>query len=113
MTVLRRKANERRNRPRAAEDFEFTDSSLTPPLNPRKMSVALPLRQFQARIAQPWICTACARSLSRVPRARNPTFSASRRWISSNKTTGDTRQGAVPSMDQMHARYKQKNRTVM
>ncbi|KAJ4381107.1 Cytochrome c oxidase assembly protein cox11, mitochondrial [Didymella sp. IMI 355093] len=77
------------------------------------MSVALPLRQFRARIAQPWICTACSRSLSRVPRARNPTFSAARRWISSNKTTGDTRQGAVPSMDQMHARYKQKNRTVM
>lgn len=112
MMVLRRKANERRERPRAAEDFD-TDSSLTPPLNTTIMSVALPLRAFQARIAQPWVCTACSRSLSRIPRNRDPTFPAARRWISSNKTTGDTRQGAVPTMDQMHARYKQRNRTVM
>lgn len=30
--LLRREANERRGTPQAAEAFEFTDSSLTPPL---------------------------------------------------------------------------------
>jgi hypothetical protein len=74
------------------------------------MSVALPLRRFPGRIAQPWICTACSRSLSRLPRTRSPAFPAARRWLN---TTEETRQGVTPSMDQMHARYKQKNRTVM
>lgn len=73
------------------------------------MSVASPLRPFASRAFGPWTCSTCSRSLLRLPRAQNAAFIA-RRCLN---TANETRQGAVPTMDQMHGKYKQKNRTVM
>ncbi|KAK1907229.1 hypothetical protein P3342_005553 [Pyrenophora teres f. teres] len=73
------------------------------------MSAALPFRQLPSRTFGSWTCSACTRSLTRIPRARNPTFTA-RRCLN---TTKSARQSAAPRMDQMHAQYKMKNRTVM
>lgn len=74
------------------------------------MSVASPFRHQSLRLANSWTCSSCSRSLARLPRARNPAFTPARRWLN---TTKDVRQSHVPRMDQMHARYKEKNRTVM
>ncbi|KAF2131040.1 hypothetical protein P153DRAFT_313293 [Dothidotthia symphoricarpi CBS 119687] len=74
------------------------------------MSFASPLRQSPSRAIEAWRCSACTRSLTGLPRARNPAFSIPRRCLN---TTKELRQSTVPRMDQMHARYKEKNRTVM
>ncbi|KAH7075904.1 cytochrome c oxidase assembly protein CtaG/Cox11-domain-containing protein [Paraphoma chrysanthemicola] len=74
------------------------------------MSVASPFRHQSLRLANSWTCSSCTRSLARIPRARNPAFTPARRWLN---TTKEVRQSHVPRMDQMHARYKEKNRTVM
>ncbi|KAL6710729.1 Cytochrome c oxidase assembly protein cox11, mitochondrial [Coniothyrium glycines] len=73
------------------------------------MSVASPIRSFTPRLRSPWTCAACTRSLARIPRARSPAFVAQRCL----NTTKQVRQNVVPRMDQMHAQYKMKNRTVM
>ncbi|KAF1852150.1 uncharacterized protein K460DRAFT_299962 [Cucurbitaria berberidis CBS 394.84] len=73
------------------------------------MSGASHLRPYASRAFESWTCSACSRSLPRLPRARNPAFSTPRRCLNTAK---EPRQGAVPRMDQMHARYKMKNRTV-
>jgi hypothetical protein len=73
------------------------------------MSVALPFRQFPSPSLGSWTCAACTRSLTRIPRARNPAFTA-RRCLN---TTKPARSSTAPRMDQMAAQYKIKNRTVM
>ncbi|KAH9875312.1 hypothetical protein J1614_004804 [Plenodomus biglobosus] len=73
------------------------------------MSFAAPLRPYAARNFGSWTCAACTRSLTRTSRARNPTWTA-RRCLNTAK---EARQTSVPRMDQMHAQYKMKNRTVM
>jgi hypothetical protein len=70
------------------------------------MSFAAPLRNQSLRALNSWTCASCARSL---PRTRNTAFTPARRWLT---TTKESRQSHVPRMDQMHARYKEKNRTV-
>ena len=84
------------------------EDSTTPPI-PYTMSATLPLRSYGPRLFEPRACLACSRSLSQIPRSCIAT-AAPRRWLSSAKSTRD---GTVPRMDQMHARYKEKNRTVM
>ncbi|KAH7398800.1 cytochrome c oxidase assembly protein CtaG/Cox11-domain-containing protein [Phaeosphaeria sp. MPI-PUGE-AT-0046c] len=74
------------------------------------MSFATPLRHQSLRQFSSWTCSSCARSMIRTPRTRNSTFTPARRWL---HATNPARQGKVPTMDQMHARYKEKNRTVM
>ncbi|OAK98380.1 hypothetical protein IQ06DRAFT_327761 [Phaeosphaeriaceae sp. SRC1lsM3a] len=74
------------------------------------MSFATPLRHQSLRQFSSWTCSSCSRSLARIPRTRTSTFTPARRWLHS---TNSARQGQTPTMDQMHARYKEKNRTVM
>ncbi|KAI5374809.1 hypothetical protein J4E82_006486 [Alternaria postmessia] len=74
------------------------------------MSVASPFRQLPSRSLGSWTCLACSRSITRISRARNPAFTA-QRWL--NTTKPARQHGTVPRMDQMHAQYKIKNRTVM
>ncbi|KAH9865136.1 hypothetical protein IAQ61_009083 [Plenodomus lingam] len=73
------------------------------------MSFAAPLRPYGARAFGSWTCAACTRLPIQMSRARNPTFTA-RRYLN---TTQEARQVVVPRMDQIHAQYKTKNRTVM
>jgi hypothetical protein len=87
-----------------------TKTSSTNHHTPTTMSFRPPLRQQSLRAFESWTCASCSRSLTRLPRARNATVKPARRWLT---TTKETRQGHVPRMDQMHARYKEKNRTVM
>lgn len=92
---------------------QSTEDSTTPQLSASHptptMSFTSPLRQLPIRPSGSWTCLACSRSLARVPRARNPAFTA-QRWLNTAKSAP---QGTVPRMDQMHAQYKMKNRTVM
>lgn len=74
------------------------------------MSLASPLRRHTLRAFEAWTCSTCSRTLSQLPRTRYPTFATARRNIN---TSNEIRQSHVPRMDQMHERYKQKNRTVM
>ena len=74
------------------------------------MSVLSPFRQASLRIPEPWICSTCARSVARSARPRNPHFASPRRCLN---TTKQAKQSHMPSMDDMHARYKEKNRTTM
>lgn len=94
-------------------------SSITPPsFSPAffsppptlAMSVSSHLRQASIRIAEPWICASCSRSLGRAARVRNTQFASGRRCLN---TTNEARQSAVPSMDRMHSQYKERNRTTM
>jgi hypothetical protein len=87
-----------------------TKTSSTNRQAPTIMSFTAPLRQQSLRAFESWTCASCSRSLSRLPRIRDATTKPTRRWLT---TTKETRQSHVPRMDQMHARYKEKNRTVM
>jgi hypothetical protein len=93
---------------------KFMGSSFPNTVHPHQqlqdMSFATPLRRQPLRALNNWTCASCSRSLARLPRAENRTFTPARRWLN---TTKETRQSHVPRMDQMHARYKEKNRTVM
>ncbi|KAH8730435.1 cytochrome c oxidase assembly protein CtaG/Cox11-domain-containing protein [Phaeosphaeriaceae sp. PMI808] len=63
-----------------------------------------------------WTCSSCSRSLSRLPRTPNPISRPTRRWLNTTKEAQRTyarRAQAAPPMDQIHAQYKKKNRTVM
>ncbi|EUC46592.1 hypothetical protein COCMIDRAFT_92429 [Bipolaris oryzae ATCC 44560] len=73
------------------------------------MSFTSTLRQLPSRQIGLWTCSACSRSLARAPRARNPVFAVQKCL----NTTRAAQHGTVPRMDQMHAQYKMKNRTVM
>jgi hypothetical protein len=68
------------------------------------MSLPLAVRRLAPRLAQP--CTGSA--YAHAPRAvrAQTVLAATRRWASSST-------GKAPSMDQVRAQYKMKNRTVM
>ncbi|OAL50150.1 hypothetical protein IQ07DRAFT_587813 [Pyrenochaeta sp. DS3sAY3a] len=74
------------------------------------MSAIAPCRPLGARALESWTSAACSRSLPRLPRTRNPAFTA-RRCLNTTKPT--KAQNVMPTMDQIHAKYKEKNRTVM
>ncbi|KAF2470751.1 uncharacterized protein BDR25DRAFT_261924 [Lindgomyces ingoldianus] len=71
------------------------------------MSASVPLRPCVSRSIKPWICSSCSRAFTRL---RNPQYAAARRYLNATK---ESRQNATPSMDQMHAQYKERNRTTM
>ncbi|KAF2655928.1 hypothetical protein K491DRAFT_704322 [Lophiostoma macrostomum CBS 122681] len=77
------------------------------------MSVLSPLRHTIFRAVETWICSSCSRTLvrpTRPLRPRNPQFAAARRCLN---TTKQAKQTHMPTMEDMHAQYKQKNRTTM
>ncbi|KAF2016885.1 hypothetical protein BU24DRAFT_140240 [Aaosphaeria arxii CBS 175.79] len=73
------------------------------------MSFRSPLQQ-SLRAAEPWVCRTCARATPRSFLSQNPFTITARRCLN---TSQEARQGTTLSMDQMQARYKQKNRTTM
>ncbi|KAF2749151.1 hypothetical protein M011DRAFT_466268 [Sporormia fimetaria CBS 119925] len=66
--------------------------------------------QAPLRAIEPWICGSCARNSTRSSPLRNVQKAVSRRWLN---TTQNVKQEVAPSMESMHARYKQRNRTTM
>ncbi|KAF2866173.1 cytochrome c oxidase assembly protein CtaG/Cox11-domain-containing protein [Massariosphaeria phaeospora] len=74
------------------------------------MAISMPLRRSAVRLFEPWTCASCSRPLARTPRPISSPFRPARRCLNS---TSETRQSAVPSMDQVRAQYKEKNRTTM
>ncbi|KAF2689692.1 hypothetical protein K458DRAFT_330315 [Lentithecium fluviatile CBS 122367] len=73
------------------------------------MSISSPLRHT-LRALEPWTCSSCSRITPRLPRSPNPNIVRSRRCLN---TTTNVKSSGVPSMDQLQARYKMKNRTTM
>ena len=88
---------------------QTASTTLTSPIMSIR-SIQSPLRN-SIRALEPWVCSSCSRSATRAPRARlNIRNLPVRRCFS---TTKGTKQSSIPSMDQMQARYKEKNRTTM
>lgn len=73
------------------------------------MSAPSSLRR-SLRAVDAWTCSSCSRGLVGVARTPKINVVRARRWLN---TSQGKRQGAAPTMDDIRAQYKEKNRTTM
>lgn len=73
------------------------------------MSFSSPIRH-SARLFESWTCASCSRIALRLAHRRHTGIVRPRRCLN---TTKEAKQSAAPSMDQIRAQYKEKNRTTM